>query len=93
MGGGLIRKALENGSNGSLDAKHEKSPKKGRLGSFVDLSRGSRDSATRSHVLDNGASVVARPRRRRLRRAMTSVRRRRGAARDGRRARAPPPQI
>ena len=63
MGGGLIRKALENGSNGSLDAKHEKSPKKGRLGSFVDLSRGSRDSATRSHVLDNGASVRRRPRR------------------------------
>jgi hypothetical protein len=36
------------------------SPKKARLGSFVDLSRGARESSVKPHVLDNGTYRGAR---------------------------------
>ena len=51
------------------------SPKKARLGSFVDLSRGARESSIKPHVLDNGTRWSARGNAPRARRQRASSRR------------------
>ena len=55
MAGGILRNDRSFSSGGAP------SPKKARLGSFVDLSRGARESASKPHVLDNGTLLFGDP--------------------------------